>query len=226
MGLVLIDGARDLVTSINDEEQATNLSSLLLKWTADLQIHICVVLHQNKNDAQARGHLGTELVNKAETVLSATKDPADPSISIVQAEACRDKEFQPFAFCINEEGLPLIVNDYVHSELKTKVGGRAGWKPEDILHEEHIEVLSGIWSSLSVPFLKYGEFQEAIKMGFQERAVKISKSRAAQLTIYYKMAGLVVIQGKTPNTVYKYIKKEDIPVSIIEVEKIQSLLLL
>ncbi len=98
IGLVVIDGIKDLVFSINDESEATNISSKLLKWTEENNIHIICVLHQNKSDNNARGHLGTELINKAESVVSITKAPENENISIVEAEFCRNKDFTTFAF--------------------------------------------------------------------------------------------------------------------------------
>jgi len=109
IGLVVIDGIKDLVSSINDEAQATMISRDLLKWTSELNIHIMVVLHQNKTDTSVRGHLGTELINKAMTVLSVTKDPSDNEITIVSPEYCRFRDPEPFAFIIDENGFPKIV---------------------------------------------------------------------------------------------------------------------
>jgi hypothetical protein len=114
VGLVVIDGIKDLVTSINDEEQATLITSYLLKWSEENNIHIITVLHQNKGDTNARGHLGTEIVNKAETVLSITKSK-EQDISIVEAEYCRGKEPESFAFEIDEMGLPRIVKDWINA---------------------------------------------------------------------------------------------------------------
>ncbi len=108
VGLVIIDGIKDLVTSINDEEQATIISSKLLKWTEVKNIHIMVVLHQNKSDTNARGHIGTELVNKAETVISITIDKKNKEVSIVEAEQVRNKAFGSFAFSVNMDGLPQL----------------------------------------------------------------------------------------------------------------------
>jgi len=111
LGFVVIDGIRDLVTSINDEEQATEITTKLLKWSEERRIHIMVVLHQNEGDNNALGHLGTELVNKAETVLSITKNE-DKSMSTVEVEYCRGMDFEPFAFTISIEGLPEIVEGF------------------------------------------------------------------------------------------------------------------
>jgi predicted ATP-dependent serine protease len=112
VGFVVIDGIKDLVTSINSEEEATSITSDLLKWTEEKNIHIVCVLHQNKSDLNARGHIGTELVNKAETVLSVTKTENDKDISIVEAIHTRNKEPESFAFEINNEGIPVLVHDY------------------------------------------------------------------------------------------------------------------
>lgn len=119
LGFVIIDGIKDLINSINDEAEATMIASKLLKWTEEKNIHIITVLHQNKSDNNARGHIGTELINKAETVLSVTKNEQDKDISIVEAQQCRNREPEPFAFEINENGLPVIVENFeVRTETK------------------------------------------------------------------------------------------------------------
>lgn len=117
LGLVVIDGIRDVVTSINDEEQATDITSKLMKWSEENEIHIACVLHQNKNDTNARGHIGTELMNKSETVLSVTVDTADKAVSVVEAEFCRNISPERFAFEVIDN-LPEIVEDYKPRQSK------------------------------------------------------------------------------------------------------------
>ena len=113
LGFVVIDGIRDLITSINDEAEASNIASKLLKWTEEYNIHIVVVLHENPGSDKARGHIGTELMNKAETVIALQVDKYDESVSSVSAGFCRNKAFKPFAFTITDEGLTKIIEDYV-----------------------------------------------------------------------------------------------------------------
>ena len=121
LGFVVIDGIRDLITSINDEKESTYMASKLLKWTETYNIHIVVVLHENPGSDKARGHIGTELTNKAETVIALEVDKYDENISTVSAGFCRNKSFKPFAFTITDEGLPQIIEDYeVQSESKKK----------------------------------------------------------------------------------------------------------
>lgn len=117
IGFVVIDGIKDLVTSINDEEQATMITSKLLKWTEEQNIHIVTVLHQNKSDTNARGHIGTELINKAETVLEVAKAENNNSISIVTPQQCRNLEPEVFAFEVDEFGIPIIAENF---EIRTE----------------------------------------------------------------------------------------------------------
>jgi hypothetical protein len=118
-GLVVIDGIKDLITSINDEEQANIIASKLLKWTETYNIHIISVLHQNKGkeDRNARGHLGTELTNKAQTVLEVSKSDVDDKISVVIPLLTRGIEPPVIAFEINEQGIPVIAENF---ELRTE----------------------------------------------------------------------------------------------------------
>lgn len=109
IGLVIIDGIRDLLVDINSPQQATKISDYLLKWAEIKNIHVIGVLHSNKTDNNLRGHIGTEMLNKAETVLSVEKLKTDKEISVVKCREGRHIDFEDFAFKINEDGLPVEV---------------------------------------------------------------------------------------------------------------------
>ncbi len=111
IGLLIIDGVRDIVFSINDEIEATKVTSDLMKWSEERDCHIICVLHQNKGDNHARGHVGSELVNKSETVLSVAKAEEDDAISIVEAAQVRNIEPPRFAFEIMD-GLPVEAENF------------------------------------------------------------------------------------------------------------------
>lgn len=109
LALVVIDGIADLLSNgINDEMEAIEILTKLLKWTEELNIHIMVVLHMNKGDFNARGVIGSYLMQKAESTISINKNPKERNISIVHAEYCRDIDFEDFAFTVNDEGLPVL----------------------------------------------------------------------------------------------------------------------
>jgi hypothetical protein len=106
LGLVVIDGIRDLMIDINNPSESVNLINKLMQWSSKYSLHIHCVLHLNKGDDNVRGHIGTELSNKAETVLVLNKSHLDSAISEVRPLIIRDKEFKPFAFRINNYSTP------------------------------------------------------------------------------------------------------------------------
>ena len=108
-GYIIIDGIRDLVYDINDAKEGTEITTKLMKWVEILNCHIDVVLHVNKGDENPRGHLGTEIQNKAESVIIIEKHKENKELSIVRPRDFRGIEFTPFVFMI-ENGLPVIVN--------------------------------------------------------------------------------------------------------------------
>jgi len=166
LGFVVIDGIRDLITSINDESESSNIASHLLKWTEQFGIHIIVVLHENPGSEKARGHLGTELTNKAETVIAIEIDSTNTEVSIAKPSSCRNKPFQPFAFEINESGLPVILHDY---EIPSKSSKK---KTIDLLifsKEENIKILTLAFTYQSK--LMYTELTQRVK-----NAVEVLKS--------------------------------------------------
>jgi RecA-family ATPase len=110
--IVFIDGIRDLVTDINDATQATEIVGKLMKWSYEKDCHICCVLHQNKADENARGHIGTELVNKSETVISINKVFGDTMYSEVKSLYTRGHEIKDFYFSI-ESSVPMVKHDVI-----------------------------------------------------------------------------------------------------------------
>ena len=165
IGIVVIDGIKDLVTSINDEAEATMIASRLLKWTEERNIHIVTVLHQNKSDSNARGHIGTELINKAETVLSITKAETDSNISVVEPQQCRNIEPETFAFEIID-GLPVIAENY---ELRTETK-KSRFDVTDIESYKKYQLLTEIFSKGES--FSYKELETQIKLASKKQLGK------------------------------------------------------
>ena len=74
IGLVLIDGFGDLVENVNDLGEATRVVAELMRLADKHKTHIIGSLHINPATApgqgsKARGHLGSELYRKADTVI-------------------------------------------------------------------------------------------------------------------------------------------------------------
>lgn len=78
-GLVIIDGIRDLMLDINSTGESVEVINKMMEWSSKYDLHIHCVLHLNKGDNNVRGHIGTEMSNKAETVLVISKTTIVPT---------------------------------------------------------------------------------------------------------------------------------------------------
>jgi hypothetical protein len=191
IGLVIIDGIRDFVYDINSPSEATKIISKLMQWTDDYQIHIHTILHQNKNDEHARGHIGTELNNKAETIMQIEVDKDDKSVSVVEAIHIRDKEFEPFAFRINDEALPELVECYSPKEKKVGRPKKEEFDPyRDIPETVHRQVLETVFSNGNIK--GYDEFKAALKSGYANVGYKLGHNKLVTLMTFLNNKRMVV----------------------------------
>lgn len=191
LGFVVIDGIKDLITSINDEAEATMIASKLLKWTEEKEIHIVTVLHQNKGDNNARGHIGTELINKAETTLSVTKNEKDERISIVEAQFCRGIEPEPFAFEIDGNGIPVIVEDF---EIRTQ-SVKERFDPTDLDENQAYFILKETFSTEKE--YKYTELVRQIKLAVKTQLKQsIGDNKTKDLITHWKNQNWLSQNGK------------------------------
>lgn len=102
--LVVVDGVSDLMYNTNDIEESDRIVGRLMALSTEYNCHILCVLHTNPNSDKARGHIGSTLQRKAETVIFVHKVG---ECSVVEPQFCRNEEFEPFAFIIDENGLPV-----------------------------------------------------------------------------------------------------------------------
>lgn len=169
---MVIDGLRDLVTSINDEAEATSISERLLRWTYEKPLHVMCILHMNKNDRNPRGHVGTEAQNKAETVLTIERDQNDSDVFVVTPKNTRDIDFPPFCFTIHENGLPYLTEQMESTQAR---------KQRDI-KENFAAVLPGLvamdYSTLVTEY--------SVLAGIAERTAKRHISEAIKQKILLK----------------------------------------
>lgn len=105
--ILIIDGVRDLLFDINDPKECTRVVTWIEKLTVRDNVHVVNVLHLNKTDSNARGHIGSELLNKAETVIE-LELVKESDLTLVKCEASRDVPFESFAFTHDLHGLPKI----------------------------------------------------------------------------------------------------------------------
>lgn len=110
IGFVNIDGFADLVKSTNDEDGCNELVEKLMKWTEISKCHLTGILHTNPGSQKARGHLGSSVMRKAETVCSLNLNEQNNTYTDVSFNYTRGFPIDDFSFRINEFGLPIIEN--------------------------------------------------------------------------------------------------------------------
>lgn len=192
IGLVIIDGVRDLLYDINAPMEATYIISMLMKWTDEYQIHIHTILHQNKGDENARGHIGTELYNKAETVIQVEKDKTDGDISKVTPILTRAQSFPGFAFRINDLILPELVSDYVSEPKKVGRPQKKEFDPYfDITKEQHEKALENIFPGM-FDELNYSALQEKLVVEFRSALGSFNSNKAAAEITFLKNKRMIV----------------------------------
>lgn len=129
--VVFIDGLRDLIPSINDEEAGTTILDYFGSIAEERNLSIWLALHQNpgkaadSDEAKMRGWIGTELGNKvSDTLVSIkTKKPEGVTFTVKQQDA-RDKDMDDWTFEITEDagllGVPRIITKGTNLNSKSK----------------------------------------------------------------------------------------------------------
>ena len=205
-GLVIIDGIRDLMLDINSTSESVEVINKMMEWSSKYDLHIHCVLHLNKGDNNVRGHIGTEMSNKAETVLVVladtleedlleqlesflfeypetvlviTKSAENPVISEVHALHIREKEFKPFAFSVDDEGLPVMVDNY---SFDGSVRPKARSSFMDLSIEQHREALSAAFGDR--PIKGFENVLQALMASYEAIGFKRGRSVMIKLLQY------------------------------------------
>ncbi|MCS2613108.1 AAA family ATPase [Bacteroides fragilis] len=180
-GLVIIDGIRDLMLDINSTGESVEVINKMMEWSSRYNLHIHCVLHLNKGDNNVRGHIGTEMSNKAETVLVISKNNERPSVSEVHALHIREKEFKPFAFTVNESGLPVVAEDHPLCETtRQKPKQRTGFMELSV--EQHREALSAAFGDK--PIRGFENMLQAMMTAYEAIGFKRGRNVMVKLLLY------------------------------------------
>jgi len=128
--VMFVDGLRDLLASINDEESITNTLDYFSGVAEDRKMSIWMALHQNpnrKNDEDGlkmRGWAGTELGNKvSDTLVSIKTKTANGVTFTVKQQDARDKDIDDWKFEVTDDagklGIPKITSNGVTARTTT-----------------------------------------------------------------------------------------------------------
>ena len=129
--VVFIDGLRDLLASINDEESGIQILDDLASLAEERKMCIWCALHQNpsrkneNDEAKMRGWIGTELGNKVSDTLISIKSKTASGVKFtVKQQDARGKDLDDWKFEITDDagnlGIPHIINSGYNLPSKSK----------------------------------------------------------------------------------------------------------
>jgi archaellum biogenesis ATPase FlaH len=129
--IVFIDGIRDLLSTINNEEIGTQILSELASLADERHMCIWNALHQNPkangdgSEAKMRGWIGTELGNKvSDTLISLKSKTASGVTFTVKQQDARGKDLDDWKFQVTDDagnlGVPRIITRGTNLSSKSK----------------------------------------------------------------------------------------------------------
>lgn len=194
VGVCIIDGIADLVYDTNDIRESANMVDDLRKWATERDIHIINVLHQNPSQSEKmRGHLGTILTNKSETVIQISSSKEDESVKLVETLATRNKKPDNWSFEIID-GIPTI-------QMECYQEPKAGRKVQKVLKDYErysilLEIFVGVFKGNGIG---YSVLLERIKEVHTEQHGTIGDVKVKELIKYCKEMNWIVQDGSRGN---------------------------
>jgi len=201
VGLVIIDGIADLVMSVNDEQEASNMFDDLRALATKLDVAIGYVLHQNPSDnIKMRGHLGTIGNNKSESVLQTSSTAEDESIKLITFSKSRNKKAPEWSFRILEDGIPEIMQECYE---EPKLGRKKAKELNDI---ERYSLLNIVYSTIKADEgLQSNILVERIRCAYIDTHGETSVRKIEDFVKYCKEMHWLVSDGhKKPFFLYPF----------------------
>lgn len=100
--IIFIDGIRQFLLSVNDDKESFLLIEDIKQLVRKYESHVCMVIHETKTTGNTRGHLGSEINNASESIVSIENDPENQVFNVHCAKSRDSVRFNKFSFYINE----------------------------------------------------------------------------------------------------------------------------
>lgn len=178
---VLVDGAADLCDDFNDSKQSAAVANELLKATEESKCAILCVIHTNKKDDEARGHLGTILQQKCSEVYEVTKQG---DTATIRQEKCRFADIPEITF--------QFADGFTLKEPPTEAAKYDARKQD--LQAKFARLFDGVAE------YTYKELCESYSE--QEASCKSAAQKAIKAAVDF---GILEKQGEKRNTRYTYL---------------------
>ena len=121
-------------------------------------------------------------------------DKEERSISVVEAIHTRDREFEPFAFRINSETLPELVEPY---QPRKRGAGRPAKGPfdpaRDIPEDVHRTALDTVFAEGSIGQLP--RVSETAERGLRAAGSKVRGNHATKVAAFLREQQMVIREG-------------------------------
>ncbi|MBQ4229980.1 MAG: AAA family ATPase [Salinivirgaceae bacterium] len=105
--LAVIDGVADMIPDTNSNTDAPVVTNMLMALASTTKTHICTILHTSAaNASKGRGHIGSEMERKAESVILIEKQKGT-NTSDVKPQYTRNGDFHTLQISHTDDGLLL-----------------------------------------------------------------------------------------------------------------------
>jgi len=172
-----------------------------MRWADVYDCHILNIIHENKGNSNARGHLGTELINKSETVLKVTK--TEDKLTYCEPEFTRGMPFEPFAFDRDTYGIPFLTT--YKQQINAGESNSRKVTPVDMDKKTHLEILTVAFNGSES--LSYGDLQNDLSAAFGNYGVDLGILKIKTFISWYTQNDYLVKGEKVSNKTFYSIKK-------------------
>lgn len=134
--LVMIDGVADLIKSVNDEERSNEIVDLFHRLSVEYKCPVILVVHLNPDGNKTRGHLGSQLDRKAESVINIEREG---DICTINPRYTRNA---------NAIEIPLMQFTWDNSSGRhISLGSKSGEQKKEKRIDEAIDILDEIFTN-------------------------------------------------------------------------------
>lgn len=134
--LIILDVLSDCISDFNSAEESLKMIDMMNKMINDSNVTFLAIIHENPNGNKARGHLGTELTNKASTVIQVSfdddKDAEQSDILKINFKKCRSTgryNAMYAKYCPEQQTLVSVSPDQLPEKAK---GAPKKAKPQEV----------------------------------------------------------------------------------------------
>ena len=148
--LVLVDGVADLIKSVNDEERSNYIVDLFHRLSVEYRCPIVLVVHLNPDGNKTRGHLGSQLDRKAESVIIIEREG---DICTINPKYCRNA---------NAIDVPLMQFTWDSNfEQHVCIGSKSVDQKKEKRIDEYIDILDEIFTN-GISMISKSEFKNLL----------------------------------------------------------------